>query len=156
MAGRQTKENRKIREDAMIDIFKAEPDLSINKANEKFFARFGTKMRLARAYQLRTAAGFRKQDEANQIPLPILSEKKGTSSDNPLPIEVAVNIPPEEETTVQPPVDNEHVAEGCEQFTPEVIEANKSKCPACGREAHDPGTSCPTDEPTDGHNFLDW
>jgi hypothetical protein len=49
--------------------------------------------------------------------------------------QIAALIAAVQPRSAQPPVDNEHVAPGCEQFTPETIAANKPK-----RRGRPPGT----------------
>jgi hypothetical protein len=56
MAGRHTTAVKVERETFMLDIFKSNPGLSAAKANDLFMARFGSKMRVLRVYELRRQA----------------------------------------------------------------------------------------------------
>lgn len=103
MAGRHPTAVRDTREAAMIEIFKTNPGISAAKANEKFKAQFGSMMRNKRVYELRIKANGETTAQADKLLDAVLG--------------------PVTPVVVTPPVDNEHVAEGCEQFTPEQLGA---------------------------------
>jgi len=56
MAGRLPKGVKEERENFMLGLFRADPNLSVAKANAKFKEKFNSMMRNARAYELRELA----------------------------------------------------------------------------------------------------